>query len=100
MNQRVSSDFICESCAAITEHAPLTVEHDERRDIDWLFVVAFFFDVSALARTVAERLVLKWAFATFVAHRAIERVVCKQQLEDSLLCLLSCVRFGVDRHAR
>ena len=55
MNQRVSSDFICESCAAITEHAPLTVEHDERRDIDRLLVVTLFFDVSALARTVAER---------------------------------------------
>ena len=91
MNQRVAGDFICESCTAITEHTPLTVEHDERRNIDRLLVVALFFDVSTLARTMTKGLVLQGAFATFVAHRAIERVVCEQQLEDSLLCLLSCV---------
>ena len=57
----------------------------EVADRDRLLVVALLLDVAALARAVAERLVLQRALAALVAHRAVERVVGEQQLEHALL---------------
>ena len=52
----------------------------------------------ALARAVGQGLVLQGALAPLVAHRAVERVVDQQELEDAVLGLLDLV--GVGDHLR
>ena len=72
----------------------------EVADRDRLLVVALLLDEAALARAVAERLVLQRALAALVADRAVERVVGEQELEDAVLRLLGRRRLGVDLHVR
>ena len=81
-----------------TSKFALPVEKHEVADRDRLFVVALLLDEPALARTVAERLVLQRALAALVAHRAVERVVDEEELEDAVLGLLHPLALGVDIH--
>ena len=46
------------------------------------------------------RLVLQRALAALVAHRAVERVVDEEELEDAVLRLLGHGGLGVDLHVR
>ena len=78
MNQRVASDFVGEASATVAQNATLTVEVDDVADGDRLLVVALLFDIAAFAGTAADRLILQRAFATLVAHRAVQRVVGEQ----------------------
>ena len=84
-DQRVAGDLVGEAGAAVAQDAALAVEQHEVADRDRLLEVALLLDVAALARAVAERLVLQRALAALVAHRAVERVVGEQQLEHALL---------------
>ena len=99
-DQRVAGDLVGEARAAVAEDAALAVEQHEVADRDRLLVVPLLLDVAALARPVAERLVLQRALAALVADRAVERVVGEQQLEDALLGPLRQRRLGVDLHVR
>ena len=87
MDQRVAGDLVGEAGAAVAQDAALAVEQHEIADRDRLLEVPLLLDVAALARTVAERLVLQRALAALVAHRAVERVVGEQQLDDAFLRL-------------
>ena len=99
-DQRVAGDLVGEAGAAVAQDAALAVEQHEVADRDRLLEVALLLDVAALARAVAERLVLQRALAALVAHRAVQRVVGEQQLEDALLGPLRRRRLGVDLHVR
>ena len=85
VDQRVAGDLVGEAGAAVAQDAALAVEQHEVADRDRLLEVPLLLDVAALARTVAERLVLQRALAALVADRAVERVVGEQQLDDALL---------------
>ena len=81
VDQRVAGDLVGEAGAAVAQDAALAVEEHEVADRDRLLEVALLLDVAALARAVAERLVLQRALAALVADRAVERVVGEQQLD-------------------
>ncbi len=84
-DERVAGDLVGEPGAPVTEDAALAVEQDEVADRDRLLEVALLLEVPALARAVAQRLVLQRALAALVADRAVERVVGEEQLEHALL---------------
>ena len=90
MNERIACHFVGKAGATIAQDATLAVEQHQFANGDGLFVVALFFDVAALARTMAERLILQRALAALVADWAIEWMVCEQQLDDALLGSLRC----------
>ena len=85
VDQRVAGHLVGEAGAAIAQDAALAVEQHQVADRDRLLEVALLLDVAALARAVAERLVLQRALTALVADRAVERVVGEQQLEHALL---------------
>ena len=69
--------------------------------------MTLFFYVTALARAMAESLVLQRALAALVAHWAIQRMIGKQQFEDAFLrffdafgCCANHLAFGNRCHAR
>ena len=88
VDQRVAGHLLGEPGAAVAEDAALAVEVDEVADRDRLLVVPLLLDEAALARAVGHGLVLQRALAALVAHRAVERVVDQQELEDAVLGLL------------
>ena len=90
LNECITSDFVGKTGAAIAQNATLAVEQHQFANGDGLFVMTLLFDVAALARAMAERLILQRAFATLIANRAIEWVVRKQQLDNALLGCLRC----------
>ena len=98
-DQRIAGHVLGEAGAAVAEDAALAVEVDEVADRERLGVVALLLHEPALARTVAERLVLQRALAALVAHRAVERVVDEQELQHALLRLLHARPVRVDLHA-
>jgi len=61
--------------------------------------VALLLDEAALAGPEGVRVVLEGALPALVAHRAVERVVDEQELQDAVLGLLRARRLGVDDHA-
>jgi hypothetical protein len=95
VDQLVAGHLVREPGAAVAQDAALAVEIDQVAERDRLLEVALLLDVPALARTVAERLVLQRALAALVADGAVERVVDQQQLEDALLCPFDRVGGGV-----
>ena len=76
-NQRITSNFVSKARATIAQNATLTIEIHIFTYGDWLFVVTLLFNEAALTRAMAKCLILQRALATFVAHRAIERMVGK-----------------------
>ena len=96
LDQRVAGDLVGEAGAAVALDAALAVEQHEVRQRDGLLPVALLLDEAGLAGAERERLVLQRALAALVAHRAVERVVDEQELEDAVLRLLDRGRVGDD----
>ena len=107
VNEGVAGHFVGEACAAVAQDAPFTVEQNDVADRNRLLVMALLFDEAALARAVAERLILQRTLATLVTHRTVERMIGEQQFEDALVSTLHLRRIGTHhlavghrRHAR
>src|SRR5213075_3248480 len=79
MDQRIARNFFGETRAAIAQDAPLSIEEDDIADRYRLLEVPFLLDETRLTRTVGIGVVLQWALAPLVAHRAVERVVDEQE---------------------
>src|SRR5689334_4004745 len=95
----VLGDLLREAHAAVAEDAALAVDRHEWRDLEWLLEVALGLDHARPARAPAVRDVLQRALAALVAHRAVERVVDEQELDDRVLRGLHPVGGGDDHHA-
>ena len=85
---RVGIDFLHEADAARAEDAAVAVEHERRTEVDVrLDALAIEHPPleahAALVRAEAVGEVLQRALAALVAHRAVERVVDEQELEDT-----------------
>ena len=98
VDERVAGDVLGEPRAPVAQDAALAVEGHEVADRDRLLEVALLLDEPALARAVGHGLVLQRALAALVAHRAVERVVDQEELEDAVLRLLRGLALGVDDH--
>ena len=59
----------------------------------------FFLDEAARVRAIAEDHVLEFAFAAFVADRAVERVIGEEKFEHVLARLTDLVGVGANDHA-
>ena len=94
MDQRIASNFIGKTRAAITQDATLAVKQNQITNRDRLLVVTLLFDVTTFAGTVAERLILQRAFATLVAHWTIKWVIRQQQFDDAFLSALHLIGLG------
>ncbi len=99
LDQRVAGDLLGEPRAAGAQDAPLPVQVHQVGDGDRFFEMALLFHEAALARPVAHCLVLEGALPAAVAHRAVERVVDEEELEDAFLSLLDRGAGGVHHHA-
>ena len=99
VDQRIAGDLGREAGAAAALDAALPVEQHEVADRHRLLEVPLLLDEARLAGTERERLVLQRALAAAVAHRAVERVVDQQELEDAVLHRLHVGRLRVDDHA-
>ena len=71
---------------------------DERPEV-LILDRALHLDVARAVRAVRHRLVLQIALASLVANRAIQGVVCEEELHHSLARLLDHRRVGIDLHA-
>ena len=100
LDQRVARHLVGEAGAAVALDAALAVEEHEVAERDRLLEVPLLLDEAGLARAEGQRLVLQRALAALVAHRAVERVVDEQELEDAVLRLLHLLGGGDDLHAR
>ncbi len=98
VDQRVAGDLFGETCAAITQDAPLTVEVDQVADRDRLLVVPLLLDEAALAGSESVGVVLEGTLAALVAHGTVEGVVDQEQLEHTVLRCLGRFGLGVDGH--
>src|SRR3954454_12337473 len=83
----VLADLLRVAHAAVAEDAALAIDGDRRRQLERLDEVALGLDEARAAAAPAERDVLQRALAAPVAHRAVERVVDEQELDDGLLGL-------------
>jgi hypothetical protein len=99
LDEGIPTDLVREAGAAGTEDASLSVEQNQVGDRNRLLVVAFDLDETTLPRAMRERLVLERALPAFVTDRAVEGMVCEQELENPLLGLLDHVTAGVDDHS-
>jgi hypothetical protein len=90
-----------EAGAALTEHAPFSVEQHVARDRDRLREGPLDIVESGVSPTVAHRLVLQRALATLIADGTVQRVVDQEHLHDALLRLVGNRRgeLGLDDHA-
>ena len=95
----VLGDLLAEAHAAVAEDAALAVDGDQGAERERLLEVALGLDEARAPAAPAEGDVLQRALAALVAHRAVERVVDEQELDDRLLRLLDAVGLGVDDHA-
>ena len=95
----VLGDLLAEAHAAVAEDAPLAVDGDQGAERERLLEVALGLDEARAPAAPAEGDVLQRALAALVAHRAVERVVDEQELDDRLLRVLDAVGLGVDDHA-
>ena len=95
----VLGDLLREAHAAVAEDAALAVDRDQRRQLERLLEVALGLEVARGARAPAVGDVLQRALAALVAHRAVERVVDEQELDDRALGVVHAVGLGVDDHA-
>ena len=94
----VLGDLLREAHAAVAEDAALAVDRDQRRQRQRLLEVALGLDEPRAAEPPAERDVLERALAALVAHRAVERMVDEQELDDRVLGVVDAVGLGVDDH--
>src|SRR5262249_49416021 len=95
----VLGDLLAEADAAVAEDAALTVDRDQRRELDRLLEMALRVGEAAATRAPAHGDVLQRAFAAFVADRAVERVVDEQELDHRALRVLDLVGASVDDHS-
>ena len=105
MDQRVTGYFVGEARTPVAKDAPLAIEINEVADRNRLLIVALLLDVTTLAWSVAERLILKRALATLVADWAVEWMIGQQQLNHAFLgtldfigCSTNDLVFGYGRH--
>ena len=94
----VLGHLLAEPDAPIAEDAALTVDLDQGRERKRLLEVALGVGEAALSRAPAHRDVLERALAALVAHRAIERVVDEQELDNRLLSHLHAIGPRVHHH--
>jgi len=87
----LADELVAEAYAARALYAALAVEHYLARDFDLLGLDVFVFDVARLPVTVGVRVLLKFAFARFVANGAVERVVQQNELQNALAAALDGV---------
>ena len=99
VDQRVARDLVGEARAPAALDAALAVEQHELAEPDRLLEVPLLLDEARLAGTERERLVLQRALAAAVAHRAVERMVHEQELEDAVLDLLHRVGLCAADHS-
>ena len=99
VDQRVAGDLGGEARAPPALDTALAVEQHEVADRGRLLEVTLLLHVARLARPERQRLVLERALAAAVAHRAVERMVDQQELEDTVLRLAHVVLLGVHDHA-
>ena len=90
--------LICEAGAPAALDTPLAVEQDQLGDGDGFLEMALLLDEPGFAGAIGQGLILQGAFAALVAHRAVERVVDQEELEDTVLGLLHLGRIGDDLH--
>src|SRR3954464_13583792 len=95
----VLGDLLAEAHAAVAEDAALAVDGDERRERERLLEVALGLDEARPPAAPAEGDVLQRALAALVWHRAVERVVDEQELDDGGLRLVPARGLRVDDHA-
>ena len=95
----VTGDFFGEANAAGALDAALEVERNVVAERERFDGVALLLDESAGSGTVEKGVVLERALAASVADRAVERVVDKEEFEDSFAVLVEGVRFGIDDQA-
>ena len=81
----VLGDLLAEAHAAVAEDAALAVDGHQRAERERLLEVALGLDEARAPAAPAEGDVLQRALAALVAHRAVERVVDEQELDDRLL---------------
>jgi hypothetical protein len=77
-DERVTRYFISKTGATIAQDAAFAIKKHQFTNWDWLFVVTLLFNKATLTCTMAEGLVLQWAFPTFVSHWAIKWVIRKK----------------------
>src|SRR5262249_22414748 len=94
----VLGDLLGETHAAVAEDAPLAVDRDQWRQRERLLEVALGLDEPRAPEPPAERDVLQWALAAFVAHWAVQWMVDEQELDDRVLRLVDPIGLGVDDH--
>ena len=90
--------FAADAHAAITKDAARTIEIYDWRPLLFFFVVLGLHEFR-FGGAVGERHVLKFAFAAGVAHRTIQRMVTKQQLDHRLARLTHLIAVRRDDHA-
>src|SRR5207244_6562263 len=93
------ADLLAEAHAAVAADAALAIDRDERGQRQGLDEVALGLDEARAPAAPAEGDVLERALAALVAHRAVERVVDEQELDDGLLRLAHALGLRVYDHA-
>ncbi len=94
----VLGHLLGEAHAAVAQDAALTVDRDQRREVQRLLEVSLGLDEPRAAEAPAEGDVLERALAAPVAHRAVERVVDEQEFDDRVLRVPDPIGLGVDDH--
>src|SRR5581483_4467655 len=83
---------------AVTENTARRIVKDDGRPL-FLIHMDFRVDEPALARAIAKDHILQFAFAAFVAHRAIQGVVGQQKFQHAFASLPDLRRIRVYHHA-
>ena len=99
MDELVAGHLAGEPGTPVAENAALTVQVDVVVDGDGLLEVALLLDEAALSGAEGHGLVLERALPTFVADRAVQRVVDEEELQHPILGLAGSVGTGFHRHA-
>ena len=100
VDEGIAGDLVGEPGAPRTGHAPLAVEQDLRAHVDRLGERALRPLEAALRPSGAHGLVLQRALPALVADRTVQRVVQKQELHHTLLCVVGDLgrALGADHH--
>src|ERR1700686_5270174 len=90
--------FAANAHAAVTKNAARAIEINHRRPL-LLFLVVLRLHEFRFGGAIGERHVLQFAFAAGIAHRAIQGMVPKQQLDHRLARLPNFITPGRGDHA-